>query len=311
MTIATVTLNPSLDRTLELDVLHRGVVNRATSSQVEPGGKGVNVARVLVANGVDARAVLPVGGPEGDHLAALIRELGIGTELVGIADPIRTNITLVEPDATVTKVNAPGPHLRPAELEAITDAVVSGAERAEWVAACGSLPPGVPDDAYAELTELVQQRGGRVAVDTSGVPLGAAAAAGPDVIKPNALELAAVVERELKTFGEVVSAADELRELGVGAVVVSLGADGAVLVDAAGAVHADTPPLTPRSDVGAGDATLAGFLAAGGAGPEALRQAVAWGAAAVRLPGTAMPRPQDIDLDQVRLHDIDPDRPLS
>lgn len=311
MTIVTVTLNPSLDRTLELRSLGRGQVNRATSSQVEPGGKGVNVARALVANGVAARAVLPVGGAEGDHLAALIEALGIDTDLVDIAEPVRTNVSLVEPDGTVTKVNAAGPCLSGSELATIVEVIVAAAGDADWIAACGSLPPGVPDETYADLTGRIRERGGRVAIDTSGAPLVAAVGAGPDLVKPNVLELAALVDRAPTTFGDVVTAAGELRQRGVGAVLVSLGADGAVLVDGSDAVHADTPPLTPRSNVGAGDATLAGFLAAGRHGPEALRRAVAWGAAAVRLPGTAMPRPEDIDLTEVRLQDIDPERPLS
>lgn len=311
MRIVTVTLNPSLDRTLELTSLARGQVNRATSNQVDPGGKGVNVARALVANGVAARAVLPVGGPEGDHLANLIGALGIDTRLVDISGSVRTNVSLVEPDGTVTKINASGPRLDEPELAAVIDAIIAAAGDAEWVAACGSLPPGVTDDVYADLAREVQERGGRVAIDTSGAPLAAAVGAGPDLVKPNALELAELVDLEPATFGDVVTAAVELRQRGVGAVLVSLGADGAVLVDGSDAVHADTPPLTPRSNVGAGDATLAGFLAADGHGPEALRRAVAWGAAAVRLPGTAMPRPEHIDLAEVRLHDIDPERPLS
>lgn len=311
MRIVTVTLNPSLDRTLELTSLAPGQVNRATSAQVDPGGKGVNVARALVANGIAARAVLPVGGPEGAHLAALIEALGIDTDQVQISESVRTNVSLVEPDGTVTKINAAGPRLRGSEIATMTEVIVDAAEDADWIAACGSLPPGVPDDAYADLIGQIHRRGGRIAIDASGAPMGAAVAAGPDVVKPNASELAAVVDREPATFGGVVTAAGELRQRGVGVVLVSLGADGAVLVDDSGALHADTPRLTPRSNVGAGDAALAGFLAAGGHGADALRQAVAWGAAAVRLPGTAMPRPEDIDLAEVRLQDIDPERPLS
>lgn len=308
MRVLTVTLNPSLDRTLEIEVLARGQVNRASASRVDPGGKGVNVARALVRNGIEAVAVLPLGGAEGEHLASLIHGLGIATRQVDIADPIRTNVSLIEPDGTVTKVNAAGPRLQPEELEALVDAVVDGTEDGGWVAACGSVSPGVPDDIYARLTTRIHDRGGRIAVDSSGGPLAAAVRAGPDLVKPNLQELAAVVERELRTFGEVVAAAEEILTQGVGTVLVSLGADGAVLVDGAGAVHADTPPLTAKSNVGAGDATLAGFLAAGGSGASALRQAAAWGAAAVRLPGTSMPGPDDIDIDEVRLHDIDPDR---
>lgn len=308
--IVTLTPNPSLDRTLELDRLMRGAVLRARETRVEAGGKGVNVARALLANAHAARAVLPVGGAEGDHLVSLLERLGVDIRSVPIAAPIRTNVSLVEPDGTVTKINAPGPRLIDDEPDALRKSTVASLDGATWVAACGSLPPGAPVDLYAALIRDVHDEGVSVAVDTSGAPLAAAISAAPDVIKPNAEELAAVVGRELGSFGDVVTAAGELRDRGVERVLVSLGRDGAVLVDDAGAVHAETPPLIPRSNVGAGDATLAGFLAAGGKGAEALRSAVAWGAAAVGLPGTAMPGPDNVDITAVRIRDIDHQRPL-
>lgn len=308
--IVTLTPNPSLDRTLEIATLDRGGLVRATASTAEAGGKGVNVARALAANAVGTRAVLPVGGPEGDHLASLLDALGIEAELVAATEPVRTNISLVEPDGTVTKVNASGPTLGDREIDALQKATVT-AEDATMIAACGSLPPGVPEDFYARLTGLVHDRGIRIAVDTSDAPLRASIGAAPDVLKPNEHELAEATGASIRTFGDVVASAQQLRARGVAAVLVSLGRHGAVLVDGDTPVHADTAPVAPKSNVGAGDATLAGFLAAGGAGPEALRQAVAWGAAAVQLPGTAMPAPADIDLDAVRLHDLDPDRRLT
>jgi 1-phosphofructokinase len=308
--IVTLTPNPSLDRTLEIDHLARGAVVRSRSAHAEPGGKGVNVSRVLLNNQQTTQAVLPVGGPEGDHIASLLKALGLDISLVPVAASIRTNISLVEPDGTVTKINAPGPHLSADEVDALQKATVASLDGATWVAGCGALPPGAPTDLYARLTRDVHAAGVRIAVDTSGAPLAAALEAGPDVIKPNAAELAVAVGRHLTSLGDVVDAAEEFRSAGVGAVVVSLGRDGALLIDGSGAAHAETPPLTPRSNVGAGDATLAGFLAAGGSGPDSLRSAVAWGAAAVKLPGTAMPTPDDIDLAAVNFNDIDPDRPL-
>jgi len=309
--IVTVTPNPSLDRTLEVDRLDRGRVLRAGESRVEAGGKGVNVARALLANGHSVRAVLPIGGAEGDHLAELLDELGLDVRSVPITAPIRSNVSLVEPNGTVTKINAPGPHLVNDEPDALKKATVAALDGTEWVAACGSLPPGAPLDLYASLVRDVHETGVLIAVDSSGAPLEAAITAGPDVVKPNAHELAALVRREVRTIGDVVAAADELRGKGARAVLVSLGCDGAVLVDDRGAAHAETPPVTPRSNVGAGDATLAGFLSAGGAGTEALQRAVAWGAAATGLPGTAMPGPNDVDITAVRIHDVDLDRTLT
>jgi len=150
-----------------------------------------------------------------------------------------------------------------------------------------------------------------VAVDSSGAPLVAALDARPDLIKPNREELAEATGRQLLTVGDVVEAAEELRGRGVGAVLASLGADGAVLVDATGATFGSATVERTRSAVGAGDSMLAGFLAGGGSGPTALAEALAWGAAAASLPGSIMPTPDDLDHGAVTLADrIDPDRPL-
>ncbi len=309
--IVTVTPNPSVDRTIEVDTLVRGAVLRARASRVDAGGKGVNVSRALAANGHKTRAVLPSGGWEGEQLAALLDPEGIDVVVVPIRGAVRANVSVVEPDGTVTKLNEPGPILSAAELDALTEATVTAAAGADWVAVSGSLPPGAPADFYARLAGRVRQVGVRVAVDTSGAALAAALPAGPDVIKPNREELAEVSGRPIATLGEAVAAATELCRGGIGTVLASLGADGALLVDAGGAVHGTAPVEVARSAVGAGDALLAGFLAAGGSGPRALEEALAWGAAAASLPGSQMPHPDDLDRAAVRLSDtIDADRIL-
>lgn len=310
MRFLTVTPNPSLDRTMEIEELVRGAVVRATGVRVDAGGKGVNVARALAANGHQVRAALPVGGADGDHLARLTDDLGLRTLPVPISSAVRSNVSVVEPDGTVTKLNAPGPRLTEGDVDALRKTVVAEVGEADWVVASGSLPPGMPDDFYAQLVTEVHAAGRKIAVDTSGPPLAVAIGSGPDVCKPNDEELAEIVGRPLSTFGEIVAAAQELRSDGARAVLVSLGADGALLVDDTGAYHAESPPVVPISNVGAGDSTLSGFLAAGGEGPDALRTAVAWGAAAVQLPGSSMPEPDDIDVDAITVADVDEDRRL-
>lgn len=305
------TPNPSVDRTIEVDTLVRGAVLRARAGRVDAGGKGVNVARALAANGHKARAVLPSGGAEGAQLAALIAMEGIEAVSVPIAAPVRANVSVVEPDGTVTKLNEPGPALSPDEVEALVSATVTAARDASWVVGCGSLPPGIPDDFYARLVRLLRDAGVPVAVDTSGPALVAVLTAQPVLVKPNAEELAEAAGRPVATLGDAIEAAQELRRRGAGAVVASLGADGAVLVDEGGAVHGEAPVARARSTVGAGDAMLAGFLAAGGAGRDALAEALAWGAAATSLPGSRMPTPADLDRAAVRIHDRpEMDRPL-
>lgn len=308
--IATLTPNPSLDRAFDLDALERGRVIRARAERVDAGGKAVNVARALAANGRKASAVLPAGGAEGRQLAEMLEGLGIEIVAVPVADPVRTNVTLTEPDGTVTKVNSPGPRLAPEEVEALVAAAAGAARHAEWLVCSGSLPPGAPEDLYARVVGEAAARGSRVAVDTSGPPLTAACTAGPDLVKPNLDELSEAAGRPLRTLGDVLEAAEELRRLGAGAVLVSLGADGALLVDAAGALHGEAPVEVLRGAVGAGDALLAGYLA-GGEGRDGLVEGLAWGAAACSLPGTRMPSPEDLRRDSVRIHPtVQHDRPL-
>ncbi|ARF70874.1 1-phosphofructokinase [Kitasatospora albolonga] len=310
--ILTVTPNPSLDRTYELPGLVRGTVLRATADRVDPGGKGVNVSRAVAAAGHRTVAVAPMGGPEGALLARLLGEHGIEAAGVPVTGSTRINVTLVEPDSTLTKVNAAGPELSAAEAEDLLEAVRTRSAAADWIACCGSLPRGLPPRWYAELVARSHRAGARIALDTSGAALTAALRERPDVIKPNAQELAGAVGRPLTTVGDALKAADELRERGARAVLASLGADGQLLVEASGAYFATARVTTVRSNVGAGDASLAGFLTAGGQGPEALASAVAHGAAAVRLAGSIMPTPADLDLSAVVTSaEVPLDRPLT
>ncbi|MFG1705684.1 1-phosphofructokinase [Nonomuraea sp. M3C6] len=313
--ILTLTLNPSLDRTIEIAALDRGAVIRAAVAHLDPGGKGVNVSRALLANAVASRAVVPFGGNEGRQLVRLLAAEGLDMITVPVAGTTRSNVTLAEPDGTVTKINEPGTALSAAELDTIADAVLAAAHSddkgADWVVASGSLPPEVPADVYARLCRRFAGAGIHVAVDTSGPALACALGAAPALVKPNLEELSAATGMPIRRLGDVVEAAGKLRAAGARTVLASLGADGAVLVEEHGIWYGEATVTEPRSSVGAGDAMLAGFLAAGGHGPEALKRALAWGAAAVRLPGSRMPGPGDIGLDGVTVHPPDPARPLT
>jgi 1-phosphofructokinase len=303
--IVTLTLNPSVDRSIDIDALTRGTVLRATASRLDPGGKGVNVTRALLANGIAGQAVLPCGGDEGRQLVGMLQAEGVAVVAVTVTGSTRSNVTLAEPDGTITKINESGATLRPEELDAVAAALIDTALRGggtTWVAICGSLPPGVDAHFYGDLCTRLRGHGIRVAVDTSGPALRAAIDAGPDLVKPNRDELAEVVGRSLLRLGDVVEASEQVRAWGAGAVLASLGADGAVLVDGDGVIVGECPVVSRRSSVGAGDAMLAGFLAGGARGAGAMGEALAWGAAAVRLPGSRMPGPTDIHRAHVQLH---------
>jgi len=316
--IITLTPNPSLDRTIELRApLARGEVQRAVSSREEPGGKGVNIVRALEASAILSLAILP--GDELDPVLVALRAAGVPHLGMPIGATIRSNIALTEIDGTTTKVNVPGPVLSTVQQSDLIELVMEQAEGASWLVMAGSLPPGVPVDFYADITRKLRRRFGakapRVAVDSSGAPLAAAVAAGPDLIKPNAEELAELTGIPDPDSLEgnpvlVARAAERLVATGVGAVLATLGSKGAVLVTGDGAWLAQTPPILARSTVGAGDSSLAGYLLSsitGGSAPDSLRQAAAHGAAAASLPGSTVPalhqtRPGDVTLTLLNTH---------
>jgi 1-phosphofructokinase len=192
----------------------------------------------------------------------MLERAGLDYEAVAIAGEVRVNISIVQPDGVVTKINERGPALSDAEGDALLAAAHTQARAGGWVAGCGSLPGGLADGFYARLVETGHRAGARVVIDTSGAPLVAALAAGPDLIKPNADELADAVGGAVTTVGDVVDAAQELRARGAKAVLASLGGDGAVLVTAAGRRARDGPRREGRQHRGAGDALLAGYLSA-------------------------------------------------
>ncbi|MEU6538174.1 1-phosphofructokinase [Streptomyces sp. NPDC047000] len=310
--ILTITPNPSLDRTYEVPSLDRGEVVRATGERTDPGGKGVNVSRAVTAAGQRTVAVLPLGGAPGALVAELLDAQGIEVAQVPIAGPTRSNIALAEADGVLTKINAPGPELSAAEQELLLETVREQSRDADWIACCGSLPRGLAPSWYADVVARAHAGGARIALDTSGPALLEALREQPDVVKPNAEELAQAVGRPLLTVGDAVKAAEELRAMGARAVLASLGADGQLLVDDAGTWFGSAHVEVVRSNVGAGDSSLAGFLIAGGSGPQALASAIAHGAAAVQLPGSVMPTPGDLDPAAVTVtDDIPVDRVLT
>jgi 1-phosphofructokinase len=311
--IVTLTANPSLDRTVELPApLARGEVQRAVAVHQHSGGKGVNVSRALVASGLDTVAVLP-GGDSDPVLAGLLDD-GVPYAALPISAPLRSNVTLTEPDGVTTKINEPGPELSLDEQEALIGLLLDRSRGASWVVLAGSLPPGVPADFYATVARRLRSThdgdAPLIAIDSSGAPLAAAISGDsngisgkPDLLKPNAEELAELAAAagltDVHTADELEAdpglaarAAAAVVASGVGAVLATLGSKGAVLVTADGAWFATHPPIQAVSTVGAGDSSLAGYLLAatnGGTSQDCLRQAVAHGAAAASLPGSTVP----------------------
>ena len=313
--IVTLTLNPSLDRTVEVDRLERGAVLRTSEPLLEPGGKGVNVTRALTANGVPSLAIAAVAGAEGAELSRLLERDGILCRFVPVSGRTRSNTTVCDADGTVTKLNEPGSPLRDDDLDAVATAIRTSVRDGDWLVVSGSTPPKLTPAQMTALLAEAKDAGVHLAVDTSGEALATAVASRPRLIKPNGAELAELVGRPLTSMAEVIAAAEEVRERGIEFVLVSLGAQGALLVGPNGVIVGESHVDHPRSTVGAGDNFLAGFLSRFVQDENdldaAMLEALSWGSAATRLPGSAVPHPGDLDLTHVQLvWQPDLDRPL-
>ncbi|AWB91702.1 1-phosphofructokinase family hexose kinase [Aeromicrobium chenweiae] len=300
--IVTLTPNPSIDRTILLsEPLERGAVMRSVSTTDDAGGKGVNVAQVVRNAGQLAVAVLP--GEHDDPLLLKLRELRVIHRPVSTGRPSRINLTLAEPNGVTTKINAPGTRLDPAHLDQLLDETVRESAGARWAVLSGSLPPGADPGWYADVIGAIADDGVSIALDTSGDALRLAVERVPHLIgllKPNVEELAELVGTPVDSLhetGSLVAAGRPLLDAGVGAVLLTCGSRGAALMTTAGTWVADAPPVRARSTVGAGDSALAGYVlgALDGLDPgKRLSLAVAYGSAAVSLPGSTMPSPTDL-----------------
>jgi len=283
--VITVTPNPVLDHTLTVPQIAFDTVTRATAVRDDWGGKGFNVSRVLLALGVESVALGFVGGATGQRLAAGLAALGLPTDFVTIAGETRTNVVIAEADSgRYVKVNEAGPMVQPEEIAQFLDKVrqqaTGGEKRAArdtW-ALCGSLPPGVPDDFYAQLIEILQPRGVRVLLDTSGAALRLGCEARPFLVKPNAEEAATFAGHPVHTRDDALNAAHAFLERGITQVALSLGAEGLLLATRDDAVFAIPPDVPVKNVTGAGDALLAGLAYAIERGLSLAEQA-RWGVA--------------------------------
>ena len=283
--VITLTPAPAIDRTYLVDSLHLGEVHRARESHAELAGKGVNVSSGLVLAGIPSLAVVPLTREE----AASADDEIIYAHT--ISHPLRVNITVLDGDGNTTKINEKAPPLTTADWTGLVETTLSLARehQSPWILLAGTIPSSAEGAALdlQALFESAHSEGILVGLDTSGSPLLELARSGlPDVIKPNAPELAECVGRPLLTLGDVVEAAREVQQWGVTHVLVSLGPDGMVGVSSTGVVHASTGPVTVRNTIGAGDASVAGFLSHVVDHPEefahAVARGVAWGALKVQ-----------------------------
>lgn len=291
--VATLTLNPAIDLTVPVPGLTLGAVNKAGAVELRPAGKGVNVAAMLALHGVPVSAGGLLPADDAALFGAFLGGQGIGNAFEPIPGRTRINVKLVETGlARVTDVNTQGAAVPEGALERAWARIAAALPAPGILVLSGSLPPGLPADAWAGLVARGKAAGHVVVLDTSGAALPPALAAGPDLIKPNREELAAHLGRELHGRAGLIEAAAALRGQGIARVVVSDGAAGALFALPEGTVWAKPPEVRLTTTVGAGDSMVAGLCAAiaRGLGAEAAaRLATATAAAAVSRPAGGLP----------------------
>jgi len=308
--IATVTLNPSLDKTLTVRGLVVDEVNRWTTFRRDPGGKGINVSRVVRELGGDTIAYSFSGGIDGEIMERLLRKQGVAFDFVAIRQPIRSNIIITDVKTRhQTRIDAPGPRISQLELQKLREKIRNTEPKPDFIVFAGSIPPGIPGDTYRELIEEAKSLGIRTALDSEGIWLSEGIKAKPHLIKPNVHEAEELLGAELKDDKAIIRAVKSFLEQGIGVAVISRGRGGLIAATKGKMLKAVPPQVKVRNTVGAGDSALAGLvlgLSQRATLEEACRLAVAAGTASVLTPGTELCRRSDVEklLPQIKVEPI-------
>ena len=302
--ITALCLNPSLDRTVYVERLERGGTNRVLREHTVPGGKGVNVARMMASFGLPSRAALFLGREDERLMEETLTGWGCGMRAVILDGALRVNIKVMDQSrGEITELNASGSPVNDRQLEAMEDLVIESAAQSRWLCLCGSLPPGCPDGYYARLIRGVRRRAPacRIALVASGESFRLALREGPDLIKPNLDELSAFSGYPIGDIGEAPRSIEALMQGGARDIILSMGARGARLYAGGTVLHASGLKVPVATTVGAGDAMLSGYIAGleeGLSRKEAFRLAAA--AAAARVAGQEERREEYVRLIGVR-----------
>lgn len=298
--ICTVTLNPAYDKTVEVEDLVPHEVNVIKKVRFDPGGKGINVSRVINEMDQPTRALGIIGGDTGLYIKNYLEQRGIATGFVEIAQPTRTNLTIIDlEDPPATELNEPGPEIDEKVLLEVEKTILDALNESKFFVFAGSLPRGCPDDTYCRLIDLVRRRGAVSILDTRDSALVEGIKAMPYMIKPNRSEASHLLNRKISTIEETAEACREFYKNGIKIVVISLGREGAVMTCSDGTFKATPPPVKVDSAVGAGDSLVGGLcvgLTTGLSLPDAFRMGVAAGTATATTPGTALCKKEDVEL---------------
>jgi 1-phosphofructokinase family hexose kinase len=296
--IITLTINPSVDRTVMVDRLvfedRAYILSRSDSA----GGRGINASRVLHSFGAKTLAIVTSGGAIGDKFTRLLGKCGFPVKVVPIQNEIRTNFTIVDRQGLAIKLNEVGPPVSSDELARLEHVVDRRLEPASWLMLCGSIPPSVPAEFYTKLIRMARDRKVKTLLDTDGDALLHGVEAGPTVVTPNQPEAERLLNRALITRAHFIEAATRIKAMGAETVLLSLGSRGVVAVNENQLLEAIPPRVDAVSPIGAGDALAAAYVWASTKKKDfvdCVRWAVAAGTASAKLPGVQFP-----DLDQTK-----------
>jgi len=277
--IYTLTLNPAIDREFTVNAVEFDTVLQATESQVDFGGKGFNVSRLLKSMGTPSTALGFVGGRAGEQMRDGLRLLEITTDFVWISEETRTNISIVtQSHDHYIKVNEKGPLVDESKQRELLGKIESIARSGDWWVLGGSLPPGVPDSFYAQITEILNDRKAITILDTIGESLRLGCRAKPFLVKPNAEEACHLTGLPVENTAQVELAATDIRKMGAQNVVISLGKKGALLQTSDGSWLVHSPKIKEKNPIGAGDSMVGGLVWALAQG-HSLKESLGWGAA--------------------------------
>ena len=308
--IYTVTLNPALDKTVEIPGMALDTVNRVTSMRTDPGGKGINVSKVIAKLGGESCAVGILGGESGRTLLAALEREGLRTHFRFVEGQTRTNLKIIDRALhTNTDINEPGLTVSPADLDALLRDLLGMVREGDIVVLAGSLPQGAPQDSYRVWTAACREKGARVCLDADGVLLAEGLKAAPYLIKPNEDELSRLVGHRLTDTDELIAEGRRLLKGGVTRVVISLGERGALYLRGNEVLYAEGLSVPVGSTVGAGDSVVAALAYADSLGmsdEDAVRLSTATGAANVMCSGTQPAEREAVEklLPQVKIRRI-------
>jgi len=290
MNVLTITLNPAVDKTLEVEGFHVGGLNKVAASRADAGGKGINVSRVLKSLGTDSLATGLIGGRTGDFIIDAIDKLGIDNDFVHLPHDTRTNLKVFDRlTKTITEINEPGPEVQVDKFQSLLDKVSLHLRKDMLVILSGSIPASVGVDAYSRLIQIIEAQGALAVLDADGAPFKAAIKAAPFMIKPNRDELIRYFNSALDTEEDLLEAMNHFISLGVKHVFVTLGSEGAYYRSEGCAYRLKPLKIEAHSSVGAGDAFVGGVVHALSCGFDVetmLRYGVASSAGAVTTIGT-------------------------